>query len=73
MAAGPGGKVFRTGDALSWAWNAASWEDLSARTGVSTAPVVLWRYGKPQRNSGGLVSAYAWLLYGNDGAGRTAR
>ena len=73
MAAGPGGLVFRTGDALSWAWNAAAWEDVSNRTGVSTTPVVLWRYGRLQRNSAGQVFAYGWLLYGNDGAGRTAR
>ena len=73
MAAGPGGKVFRTGDALAWSWNAAPWEDISNRTGVSTSPVVLWRYGKVVRNSAGQVSAYAWLLYGNDGTGRTAR
>lgn len=73
MAASADGKVFRTGDALSWSWNAPSWEDLTARTGVSTAPVVLWRHAKLMRNSAGQVSAYAWLLYGNDGTGRTAR
>ena len=73
MAAGPGGKVFRSGDALSWGWSAANWEDLSGRAGVSSAPVVLGRYGQLQRNSAGQVTAHAWLLYGNDGAGRTAR
>lgn len=73
MAASADGKVFRSTDALSWAWNAAQWEDLSAHTGTSTTPVVLWRHAKLMRNSAGQVFAYAWLLYGNDGAGRTAR
>jgi len=73
MAAGPGGKVFRTGDALSWSWNAPSWEDLSSRAALASSPVVLWRYGKLMRNSAGQVYAYGWLLYGNDGTGRTAR
>lgn len=73
MVAGPGGKVFRSGDALSWSWNAASWEDLSSRAGLSSSLVVLWRYGRVLRYSAGVVTTYGWLLYSNDGAGRTAR
>ena len=71
MAAGPGGQLYRSGDAMSWAWNAPNWQALSSGTNANT--VRLWRYGKVGRYSAGLVPSYAWLLFTDDGAGLTAR
>lgn len=74
MVAGDGGKLFRSGDALSWtSWSSPGWQDVSAFLASTSNSAALFRYAKSRQYSTSLVYAYTWLQFGSDGAGRYAR
>ena len=71
MIAGAGGKVWRSGDGLSW--DHATWTDISNATGTTVNALQLLSYTKLGTYSRNPMYAYTWLLYGVDGSSRSAR